>query len=66
MKTSKGCLLMVARHEYRRLRKASFLRCLEKEEVDFVCDYELWDHKPPMIDYEVFRESVLRYFDIDF
>ena len=66
MKTSKGCLLMVARHEYRRLKKAVALRRLEDNEIDFMCEYELWEHKPPMISYKAFRESVLKYFDIDF
>ena len=66
MKTSKGCLLMVARHEYRRLCRGISLRELSHEEIDFLADCQLFYHEPPLIPYEVFRESVLRYFDIDF
>ena len=65
MKASKGCLLMVARHEYRRLCRAVHLRDMNHEEIDFLADCQLYYHKPPFIPYEVFRESVLRYFDID-
>ena len=66
MKTSKGCLLMVARYEYRRLCRAAHLREMLPEEIDFMSDFRLFNHKPPMITYKVFRGAVLKYFDIDF
>lgn len=65
MKTSFECLQMVARHEFRRLRRAQYLRPLEPTETDFMADYEIWNHKPSLITKEEFRRIVLSYFDID-
>lgn len=65
MKTSFACLQMVARHEYRRLKRARALRTLEPEETDFMADYEIWNHKPSLMTKEDFRRIVLSYFDID-
>lgn len=65
MKSSFECLQMVARHEYRRLRRAQFLRPLEPTETDFMADYEIWNHKPCLMTKEDFRRIVLKYFDID-
>lgn len=60
-----GCLLMVARHEYRILHRASKVRILSAQETDFMSDYLLYVHKPPLINRETFRQSVLSYFNID-
>lgn len=65
MKTSFGCLQMVARHEYRRLRRARVLRTLTFEETDFMADYELFNHPVPLMTKEAYRNSVLKYFNID-
>lgn len=65
MKTSFGCLQMVARHEFRRLRRAQSLRPLEPAEIDFMADYEIWNHKPSLMTKEEFRRIVLSYFEID-
>lgn len=65
MKSSFGCLQMVARHEFRRLRRAQYLRPLEPTETDFMADYEIWNHKPSLMTKEDFRRIVLSYFDID-
>ena len=65
MKTSFACLQMVARHEYRRLRRARALRPLTFEETDFMADFELFNHAVPLMTKEAYRDSVLRYFDID-
>ena len=66
MKTSFECLQMVARHEYRRLQRAKFLRVLEQSEIDFMADYEIWNHKPSLMKKEDFRRIVLSYFDVEF
>lgn len=65
MKSSFECLQMVARHEYRRLQRARFLRVLEPSEIDFMADYEIWNHKPSMMSKENFRRIVLSYFDVE-
>lgn len=65
MKSSFECLQMVARHEFRRLRRAQYLRPLEPAETDFMADYEIWKHKPSLMTKEDFRRIVLSYFDID-
>lgn len=65
MKSSFECLQMVARHEFRRLRRAQYLRPLEPAETDFMADYEIWNHKPSLIAKEDFRRIVLSYFNID-
>lgn len=65
MKSSFGCLQMVARHEYRILQRARFLRVLEPSEIDFMADYEIWNHKPSLMKKEDFRRIVLSYFEID-
>lgn len=65
MKSSFECLQMVARHEYRRLRRAQYLRPLEPTETDFMADYEIWNHKPSLMPKEDFRRIVLSYFNID-
>lgn len=65
MKRSFECLQMVARHEFRRLRRAQHLRPLEPAETDFMADYEIWNHKPSLMTKEDFRRIVLSYFDID-
>lgn len=65
MKYSFECLQMVARHEYRRLQRAKFLRALEQSEIDFMADFEIWNHKPSLMAKEDFRRIVLSYFDID-
>lgn len=65
MKTSFECLQMVARHEYRRLQRARFLRALEPAETDFLADYEIWKHKPSLMTKEDFRRIVLSYFDVE-
>ncbi len=65
MKTSFGCLLMVARHEVRRLKRASALRPLEPEEIDFLADYEIWDKTSTLMSKQDFRRIVLKYFDIE-
>lgn len=65
MKTSFECLQMVARHEYRRLKRARVLRPLTFEETDFMADYELFNHAVPLMTKEAYRDSVLKYFDID-
>ena len=65
MKTSFACLQMVARHEFRRLKRASALRPLEPEELDFMADYEIWDNTSTLMSKEEFRRIVLSYFDID-
>ena len=62
---SSSCLQMVARHEYRRLKRAKSLRPLEPEEIDFMADYEIWNHKPSLMTKEDFRRIVLSYFDIE-
>ena len=65
MKTSFECLQMVARHEFRRLRRAQYLRPLEPAETDFMADYEIWNHEPSLMTKEDFRRIVLSYFEID-
>ena len=65
MKTSFACLQMVARHEYRRLKRARALRPLEPEEIDFMADYEIWDHTATLMSKQEFRRIVLDYFDIE-
>lgn len=65
MKKSFACLQMVARHEYRRLKRGRALRPLTFEEIDFMADYELFNHEVPLMTKEAYRDSVLRYFDID-
>ena len=65
MKSSFECLQMVARHEYRRLRRAQYLRPLEPTETHFMADYEIWNHKPSLMPKEDFRRIVLSYFNID-
>lgn len=65
MKTSFACLLMVARQERHRLRRAQKLRVLTPEETDFLADSELYFHKPSFIDRKGFRDIVLRYFNIE-
>lgn len=65
MKTSFACLQMVARHEYRRLKRACALRQLTFEETDFMADYELFNHAVPLMTKEAYRDSVLKYFDIE-
>lgn len=65
MKTSFACLQMVARHEYRRLKRARALRALTFEETDFMADYELFNHQVPLMTKEAYRDSVLKYFNID-
>ena len=65
MKTSFSCLQMVARHEYRRLKRARVLRVLTDEEINFMADYEIWDHTATLMTKEEFRRIVLAYFDID-
>lgn len=65
MKTSFSCLQMVARHEYRRLRRARVLRTLEFEETDFMADYELFNHQVPLMTKEAYRDRVLKYFNIE-
>lgn len=65
MKSSFECLQMVARHEFKRLRRAQYLRPLEPAETDFMADYEIWNHKPSLMTKENFRRIVLSYFEID-
>lgn len=65
MKTSFACLQMVARHEYRRLKRSRALRTLTFEETDFMADYELFNHNVPLMTKDAYRDSVLKYFDID-
>ena len=65
MKVSFSCLQMVARHEYRRLKRARHLRALEPSEIDFMADYEIWDHTATLMTKEDFRRIVLSYFDIE-
>ena len=65
MKTSFACLQMVARHEYRRLKRARALRPLTFEETDFMADYELFNRRETLMTKETYRDSVLRYLDID-
>lgn len=65
MKSSFSCLQMVARHEYRRLKRARVLRTLTFEETDFMADYELFNHPIPLMTKEAYRDSVLKYFNIE-
>lgn len=65
MKTSFACLKMVARHEYRRLKRARALRPLTFEETDFMADFELFNHAVPLMTKEAYRDSVLKYFNIE-
>lgn len=65
MKTSFACLQMVARYEYSRLKWARALRPLEPEEIDFMADYEIWDHTATLMSKQEFRRIVLDYFDIE-
>lgn len=65
MKTSFECLQMVARHEYKRLQRAKFLRALEPFEIDFMADFEIWNHKPSLMTKEDFRRIVLSYFNVE-
>lgn len=65
MKTSFSCLQMVARHEYRRLKRARALRILTFEETDFMADYELFNHAVPLMTKEAYRDCVLKYFNIE-
>lgn len=66
MVTSFSCLQMVARHEYRRLRRAQNLRPLNQKEVDFMADYDIYNHPAQLMTKEEYRRIVLTYFDIDF
>ena len=65
MKTSFACLQMVARHEYRRLKRARALRPLTFEETDFMADYELFNRRETLMTKDTYRGSVLKYFDIE-
>lgn len=65
MKKSFSCLQMVARHEYRRLSRARALRELTFEENDFMADYELFNNNVPLMTKETYRNSVLKYFEIE-
>lgn len=65
MKSSFECLQMVARHEYRRLRRAQYLRPLEPKETDFMADYAIWNSHKSLMTKEKFRDIVLTYFDIE-
>lgn len=65
MRSSFSCLQMVARHEYRRLKRARALRPLEEKEIDFMADYEIWDHTATLMPKAEFRRIVLSYFDIE-
>lgn len=65
MKTSFECLRMVARHEVRRLRRASALRPLELKEIDFLCICEIYEDSKIIMSKETFRRNVLEYFDIE-
>lgn len=65
MRSSFSCLQMVARHEYRRLKRARALRPLEEKEIDFMADYEIWDHAAALMPKAEFRRIVLSYFDIE-
>ena len=65
MKSSFACLQMVTRREYRRLKRARVLRTLSFEETDFMADYELFNHDVPLMTKEAYRDSVLKYFDIE-
>lgn len=65
MKTSFACLQMVARHEYRRLKRARVLRALTFEETDFMADYELFNRPVPLMTNKAYRDSVLKYFNIE-
>lgn len=65
MKSSFACLQMVARHEYSRIKRARVLRDLTFEETDFMADYELFNHDVPLMTKEAYRDSVLKYFNID-
>lgn len=65
MKTSFECIQMVARHEYRRLQRAKFMRALEPSEIDFMADFEIWNHKPSLMSKEDFRRIVLTYFNVE-
>lgn len=65
MKTSFACLQMVARHEYRRLKRARALRPLTFDETDFMADYELFNRRDALMTKETYRGSVLKYFDIE-
>lgn len=65
MKTSFECLQLVARHEYRRLKRARALRLLEPKEIDFLADYEIWDKTSTLMSKQDFRRIVLSYFDIE-
>lgn len=65
MKTSFACLKMVARLEYKRLRRACNLRPLTEEEIDFLADYEIWDKTYNLMSKQDFRRIVLKYFDIE-
>lgn len=65
MKSSFSCLQMVARHEHRRLKRASKLRPLEPKEIDFLADCEIWDHTSTLMTKKDFRKIVLDYFDIE-
>lgn len=65
MKTSFGCLQMVARHEYRRLKRAQYLRPLMQEEIDFMADYQIFNHPSQLMSKEDYRRAVLNYFNIE-
>ena len=65
MKTSFSCLQMVARHEFRRLKRASALRPLDPKEIDFMADYEIWDNTSTLMSKQEFRRIVLAYFNIE-
>ena len=65
MKTSFACLQLVARHEYRRLKRACALRPLTEEEIGFLTDYEIWNHSTKLMSKQDFRRIVLDYFDIE-
>lgn len=65
MKTSFACLQMVARHEFRRLKRASALRPLDPKEIDFMADYEIWNNTYTLMSKQEFRRIVLAYFNIE-
>lgn len=65
MKYSFGCLQMVARHEYRRLKRAQYLRPLIREEIDFMADYQIFNHPSQLMSKEDYKKAVLNYFNIE-
>lgn len=65
MKSSFECLRMVARHEYRRLKRAQYLRPLIQEEIDFMADYQIFNHPSKLMSRKDYRRAVLNYFNIE-